>query len=172
MSTLCLSCGLCCDGTIFDVVPLTERERVVVGRLGLPIIERASGPAMPQPCEALDGLVCQVYVSRPAPCRAFHCALYDAVGADELDLGEALGIIREAHGLLATLAAAIGEAPDHEPYRPPIAGAEPDGEEGVAAGPIQGARRIQKRRFDPAIDRALFAVERHLDEHFRGRGRR
>lgn len=172
MSTLCLSCGLCCDGTIFDVVPLTERERVVVTRLGLPIIERASGPAMPQPCEALDGLACQVYASRPAPCRAFHCALYDAVGADEVDLSEALAVIREAHGRLAELARRIGDAPEREPYRPPIPGAEPDEHEGLAAGPIQGARRLQKRRFDPAIDQALAAVERHLDLHFRGRARR
>lgn len=172
MSTLCLSCGLCCDGTIFDVVPLTERERVVVTRLGLPVIMRASGPAMPQPCEALDGLACQVYVSRPAPCRAFHCALYGAVGADEVDLSEALGVIREAHALLAELARTIGEAPEREPYRPLIPGAEADEHEGLAAGPIQGARRLQKRRFDPAIDRALSAVERHLDLHFRGRVRR
>lgn len=172
MSTLCLSCGLCCDGTIFDLVPLTEREQVIVTRLGLPVIQRASGPAMPQPCEALDGLACQVYVSRPAPCRAFHCALFDAVSADEVDLREALGLIAEAHHLLADLGQAIGAAAPSEKWRPRLGQEHTEDEEGPVAGPIQGARRLQRRRFDPGIDKALTAVERHLDIHFRGRVRR
>ena len=171
MSTLCLSCGLCCDGTIFDVVPLTERERVTVTRLGLPVIRHKSGPAMPLPCEALDGLACQVYMSRPAPCRAFHCALFDAVATNKVGLREALDLIAVARSLLGVLGKAIGDAPAGEKWRPPVAG-ENDEEEGDTAGPIQGARRLQRRRFDPVIDRALDAVERHLDLHFRGRVRR
>lgn len=174
MSTLCLSCGLCCDGTIFDVVPLTARERVTVTRLGLPVLERASGPALPQPCEALDGLACTVYASRPTPCRQFHCALFDAVRCDEVDLGEALGVVNDAKSLLGDLARAIGDAQGTERWRPPVAGQD-DAEEqareasGAPLGPIQGARKLLKRRFDPALDTALSAVERHLDRHFRGR---
>jgi len=173
VSTLCLACGLCCDGTIFDVVPLTPNERITVTRLGLPVIERAAGPAMVQPCEALDGLECQVYVARPGPCRAFRCALLDALAADEVDLSECLGQVREARRLLAVLTTAIGEVGELEPWRPPLPGLPDDGDADLASstGPIQGARRLQKRRFDRAIDRALTAVEAHLDTHFRGRGR-
>jgi hypothetical protein len=172
MSQLCLACGLCCDGTIFDVVPVTEVESKTLSRLGLPILVRPNGLAIPQPCEALEGYHCTVYAYRPKPCRAFRCGLLDALTADEVSLGECLEHIATTRTLLRELSEALGALPPYEPTRPRVPGqAEPDPDEAAWTGPIPGARRALRSRFDARLDRAVTAVEKHLDTHFRGRSR-
>lgn len=168
MSVLCLACGLCCDGTIFDFVPLTQKERHVITKLGLPILERTAGPAICQPCEALDGTACQIYTARPHPCRAFRCGLLEAVGQGKTSMREALSVVHQAHVHLRTLAEALAQTPDSEPMRPRLTNeALVEGEEPFQSGPVQGARRILRRRYHAPLDQALRALEQHLDQSFR-----
>lgn len=76
---LCRSCGMCCDGTLFDLVRLEPGDDARrLAQLGLPIAAARGQQAarFPQPCAALcaDGS-CRLYADRPGQCRAFECGL-------------------------------------------------------------------------------------------------
>jgi Fe-S-cluster containining protein len=99
---LCLHCGLCCDGTLFRDVELQPGDDAEKLRaLGLPVTrsrrrEEADQLKFPQPCSALcSDLKCRVYANRPARCRQFECALFQAVARGEAELPIALKTIRQ-----------------------------------------------------------------------------
>lgn len=95
---LCLSCGLCCDGTLFRDVELQPGDDAAkLGALGLPIPRSAlRAPRFAQPCAALCAdLRCRVYADRPARCRQFECAVFKAVASGELEPPAALKTIRQ-----------------------------------------------------------------------------
>ncbi len=89
---LCLHCGLCCDGTLFDSVPLRPEEKVA-----LPMLARANA-SLSQPCAALQSdKCCAVYQSRPIACRWFRCLLLDAMQSQEVSLKQAKDIVDDTH---------------------------------------------------------------------------
>ncbi|HSP81523.1 MAG TPA: YkgJ family cysteine cluster protein [Myxococcaceae bacterium] len=101
LSTLCQHCGLCCDGTLFTVVPLQPAEETSLRARGLAVVTRADGsPALPQRCAALAGRSCTLYTERPQGCRRYQCQLYTALAEGEVDLAEALAVVEQAHSLL------------------------------------------------------------------------
>ncbi|QRK13192.1 YkgJ family cysteine cluster protein [Archangium violaceum] len=101
LSTLCLRCGLCCDGTLFTHVPLRRTEVGPLKALGLPVKERKDGtPILPQRCAALEGKRCTAYAERPEECRRYHCNLFSALSEGEVSLEEALAVVDGAHALL------------------------------------------------------------------------
>lgn len=89
--SLCLFCGLCCDGTLFGTAPLEagEAERLA-GRIAL-----APDGTMLLPCRALDGCRCTVYDDRPAVCRAFNCLALAQLQRGEISEEDARGFIAE-----------------------------------------------------------------------------
>ncbi len=90
--SLCLSCGLCCDGTLFSTVPLEKDEAArLKGRVSLV----RGGGSMKQPCKALEGVSCRVYEERPATCRKFRCLALQQVEAGEVSEGDAQAFIAE-----------------------------------------------------------------------------
>jgi hypothetical protein len=84
--SLCLSCGLCCDGTMFREVPVTKAEAKALGRRAL--FNRAR-TRMTQPCRALKDRCCQVYEDRPAKCREFNCLVLQGLLRGDLTEAEA-----------------------------------------------------------------------------------
>jgi Fe-S-cluster containining protein len=115
LSTLCLRCGLCCDGTLFTHVPLRRTEVAPLRALGLPVKEREDGtPVLPQRCAALDGSRCTAYTERPEGCRRYHCHLFSALAEGEVSLDEALAVVDRAHALLASAGSERG--PELEDY--------------------------------------------------------
>lgn len=92
---LCLACGLCCDGTLFDGVQL-ERGDVAkkLQALGLPVVVyRGHAPVarFPQPCAALCAdRTCRLYADRPRQCRTFECKVFKEHKAGDIDLATAL----------------------------------------------------------------------------------
>lgn len=105
MESLCRACGLCCDGSLFGRVPLTEREVEVARRLRLPVV---GGKALAQPCAAFHG-DCEVYEDRPAACRAFVCAL---AAREAQPMIERLSIVARTKELLSRLAREGRLSPD------------------------------------------------------------
>lgn len=98
---LCLACGLCCDGTLFDGVQLEPRENAKkLEALGLPIVTfRAKNPItrFAQPCAALCAdRTCRLYAHRPHQCRIFECAVYKAMQAGDLEPAAALRTVTRA----------------------------------------------------------------------------
>lgn len=98
LSTLCLHCGLCCDGTLFNHVPLRRTEVEALERLGLTVKERAEDgvPILLQPCAALKERCCTVYADRPKACRRYQCYLLTALAEGEVSLEEARAVVDEA----------------------------------------------------------------------------
>jgi Fe-S-cluster containining protein len=140
--SLCLSCGFCCDGTLFDRVPLVETEVAALA----PVLHVAPGAHHArQPCPALDGRACRVYGDRPLTCRRFRCLLLEAHEADEVSLAGAVEIVDATRALRAKVAEALGV---------------------VDAGTVVEAARA------PGVPReaaeALERLDRHLAFHFLG----
>src|SRR4051812_1028246 len=98
LETLCLKCGLCCDGTLFTHVALTVPEaQRLKGRVELEANEQAG--VLRQPCSALERCKCTVYADRPKGCERFVCLLGAALTSGEVPLNEALETVREAQAL-------------------------------------------------------------------------
>jgi len=100
-NSLCLECGLCCNGVIFaDVQLQPEDDAARLQLLGLrfspkPVSTMANRKFL-QPCSAFDGCRCQIYSERPKYCREFECLLLKSVKARRTDTAVAQRIIRDA----------------------------------------------------------------------------
>ena len=93
-SSLCLECGLCCNGVIFADGQLQSSDDARHLRtLGLKF---ASNRKFIQPCACFDGRNCNIYSDRPKYCRKFECLLLKSVKAGDTDKAAALRIIRDA----------------------------------------------------------------------------
>lgn len=146
LSTLCLACGMCCDGNLFTQVPLAEDEATRLRERGLPVISREDGsPALRQRCDALAGRCCTVYAERPAACQRHVCMLHAALAADELSLPEALAIVEKAQALLAAADAVLPPGP---------------------TAVMQRARLALREDVDAEVREAVGAARRHLARHF------
>jgi uncharacterized protein len=98
IDSLCLGCGICCNGVLFKDVKLLSGDDPAKLR-ALEMLPRAgrANRKFPQPCAALqaDGL-CRVYPDRPSRCSDFECALLKAVDAGKTGIPAALRTIRTA----------------------------------------------------------------------------
>lgn len=103
LSTLCLSCGLCCDGSLFTHVGLEREEVEQLRALGIPIRTLRSGTeVLPQRCSALKGRECQIYPDRPKSCAAYQCKLADALEEKSVTLEQAQAAVTKAQRLIAS----------------------------------------------------------------------
>ncbi len=98
LGTLCLSCGLCCNGALFGRVAVSEDEAARLRVLGLHVLHPPDEqPLFVQPCAALEeDLRCRVYEARPETCRKFNCLVASALVDREIDLPEALRTVARA----------------------------------------------------------------------------
>jgi Fe-S-cluster containining protein len=138
---LCVDCGLCCDGTLFGAVPLTDDDRARLRPTGLV----AEGQPLDQRCVALDGCRCTIYPLRPQACRHYQCLLLIALKDGEVPLAEAKAVVAEARRRLAQVAASVGGFP--------------------RVGSVLSVARKQ------APSDFLNDTEEYLRFHFRGHGR-
>jgi Fe-S-cluster containining protein len=157
LSTLCLACGRCCDGTLFSHVALAPGEAAALARAGVPLATRGEGaaPVLPQRCGALEGRCCQAYAERPAGCRRYRCQLHVALGEGEVSLPEALEAVAEVDAAVDALARLL----------PP--------EDGGRSA-VQRVREALGRGETPApeVHTAWERAEALLDRHLRGRTHR
>lgn len=101
LTTLCKSCGLCCDGSLFGRVDLTPEELPLARKNRLHVV---NDRAFEQPCAALGvGNACAIYDERPHACRRFTCRLYARHAREGGPLEPRLAIVRRARELLGRL---------------------------------------------------------------------
>jgi Fe-S-cluster containining protein len=86
---LCVSCGICCDGPLFDQAEVFPAEEARVRMLGFAIERRGGKAYFPLPCGNLCGAVCRIYDQRPTTCRTYKCTTLTALEAGEIDRTEA-----------------------------------------------------------------------------------
>jgi Fe-S-cluster containining protein len=100
-NSLCLECGLCCNGVIFaDGQLQPEDDAVRLRALGLKLAPTRNSELGTrkffQPCAAFDGCRCNIYSERPKYCRQFECLLLKNVKAGKIETNSAVQIIRTA----------------------------------------------------------------------------
>jgi len=120
---LCLACGLCCDGTLFEHVRLgpADDAKILKAR-GLPVLVARTKPRIVhslQPCAALctDGS-CRIYSDRPTQCRTFECGVYADLQAGRIRLAAALRLIKEARRRADRVLRLLRELGDHDESLP------------------------------------------------------
>jgi Fe-S-cluster containining protein len=120
---LCLACGLCCDGTLFDNVQLGPRDDVKRAKaLGLPVtVTRARTPValFRQPCSALCAdRTCRLYADRPVQCRTFECGVFKDAHTGRISFATALRWAKHARRRsdhIRRLLRELGDADEHRP---------------------------------------------------------
>ncbi len=92
--SICIDCGMCCDGTIFSRVELPSPGDVAM-LVGTPVrIEGSEAePFFSLPCAAFNGC-CSIYTVRPSICRSFRCLLLRRLEKGDVSTEEARRIIR------------------------------------------------------------------------------
>jgi Fe-S-cluster containining protein len=119
---LCLACGLCCDGTLFDGVQLEPGDDAKkLKALGLPItVSRGRKPIarFPQPCAALCAdRTCRLYANRPGQCRSFECKLFKQLRDGQTELAPALRLVGKTRRVADKARRLLRRLGDHEEHR-------------------------------------------------------
>ncbi|MBU6410728.1 MAG: YkgJ family cysteine cluster protein [Verrucomicrobia bacterium] len=92
VETICMQCGLCCNGALFADVRRENGDKS-------PLF--SAGPRVAQPCPAFlaDSGACAIYDDRPSRCRKFECKQLRAVQNGAKTAEAALRTVREAQRL-------------------------------------------------------------------------
>lgn len=109
LQDLCLSCGLCCDGSLFECVEVEVEEQVAFEGVKLVMLDER--PAVPLPCCKHEFRRCSIYEQRPARCVAFTCQLYRDVEEQRVPSTDAGARIAEVHALLRRIETRLGWEP-------------------------------------------------------------
>ncbi len=101
---ICVSCGMCCDGTLFLFANLKPGER---GDLPQQMDERsysdATGDHFRLPCPYFTDR-CSIYKNKKAfVCSAFRCQLLTDFSEGRVTPGEAMAIVSDAKRLLENI---------------------------------------------------------------------
>jgi Fe-S-cluster containining protein len=119
---LCVACGLCCDGTLFDLVKLEPGDDAAkLKALGLKVsVSRGKVPVtrFPQPCSALcKDRTCRVYADRPSQCRVFECGVLKDAKAGRIPFASALRVVKQARGRADKMRRMLRELGDTDEHR-------------------------------------------------------
>jgi Fe-S-cluster containining protein len=119
---LCRACGLCCDGTLFDLVKLEAGDDAQkLKLLGLPVTLSRGKEAVarfPQPCAALcEDRACRVYADRPTQCRVFECGVFKEAKAGRITFAAALRLVGQARRRSEKVRRLLRELGDTDEHR-------------------------------------------------------
>lgn len=149
---LCAACGMCCDGTMFQIVRMQPGEvPAELGKLGLKIRCRDGEYYMEQPCSALREKRCTVYEQRPVRCRLFNCQQLGRVERGETTEPEAMAMIIETRALVEKVRGLIEQC-----------GLREDGQ-----ALVERYERVASTPVNQALEPELVAVREELDEVMR-----
>lgn len=93
--TLCLSCGLCCNGSIFSVISL---DAEVSGQITFDNLISNDHKALKLPCTNYVGNKCSIYNTsdKPHVCTQFKCQLVTELESGKSSLNACLSHVQEA----------------------------------------------------------------------------
>ena len=95
---ICIHCGFCCDGTLFNHANIKESESIAPGYDFEIIPEEKRG--FKQPCPYYNNNLCTIYDHRPySVCESFRCKLLRSVISENVSYTDAVKIINELIGL-------------------------------------------------------------------------
>ena len=138
---------MCCDGTLYLYVTLTDDELPRLRKYEkLALTTKHEQPTFAEPCVLRGPAGCSAYEDRPDVCRRYLCELLCDVERDELTVDEALRIVEESRARVEI----VKELVSFEPGMPLAISTwdEPPDE-------VQGEARL-------AWDRARWLVGKHF----------
>ena len=109
--SLCLECGLCCQGVLHSHAGLEPHEEAsgIRQRLRLPLFNEGQDyPAFALPCPQHREGRCAAYPDRPAVCERYECNLLARHRAGEIDLEQALSTVRRTKEVIARIRDRLG----------------------------------------------------------------
>ena len=113
-SELCLSCGMCCDGSLFGNGALLEDEVDLARALGMEPFQSSPSDLtfkFRQPCRVLRRWLFAVYdQEKPSVCTSYRCELLNRYAAGTMDLGSCLDVVGWMKGLVRELEEEMGVA--------------------------------------------------------------
>jgi uncharacterized protein len=98
-TSICIGCGLCCDGKLHATATVRPEDEVAVQSAGLVIADDGTRRFFRQPCAQFSCGACSVYATRPQVCRNYRCALLIRVESGEISRSAARDKISTAMGL-------------------------------------------------------------------------
>jgi uncharacterized protein len=100
VSDICVSCGMCCDGTLFGRGNIKNNaDREIINSIGIEIVEFNGIESFKQPCNQFKGC-CIIYDKpRPRVCNSFFCDPLKKVEKGEITIEKANSIIEKALNL-------------------------------------------------------------------------
>lgn len=120
-SRLCAACGMCCDGTMFQIVRMQPGDSpAALMKLGMRIRRKEGEFHMEQPCAGLHERRCTLYEQRPTRCRAFLCQQLRLLERGEISALEAVAKIEHTRALadrVKSLIAQNGHRDDGAPLQ-------------------------------------------------------
>lgn len=150
--SLCLRCGMCCSGIMFDYVTLRDVEPEAMKALGQSIVTFENEDCFVQPCRVLDHKKCTIYEKRPKACRKYRCETLDQLDDGSIDRAEADRRVDAALACAAKLDDAL-------PTGPTFFDARNNWKDRARKPPFDNA--------DARIRLLVVALNLHLDRHFR-----
>ncbi len=106
--SICLPCGLCCNGVLFRHVDVMAEEVQGLEQLGLVLSQEYRHFAFRLPCTRHVHSACAIYADRPFTCTAFSCELLHRAQNGTLELDACLEIIHLVRERLARVEEKIG----------------------------------------------------------------
>jgi hypothetical protein len=98
---ICVGCGMCCDGTLYEHAKVSPGEEARMEAAGLELFETGGKTVFREPCPHSTCGRCAIYETRFRICRTYECALLQRVRAGQCSVAEAQGKIAMARELLA-----------------------------------------------------------------------
>ena len=105
---LCLECGLCCRGNLFNAIPLQgdetklfDKKRIethwwIIPTIGINTTEHITSYKTVYPCEHIKkDNKCSIYHKRPKTCKDFRCQVLKDYEAGKIDYSSAINKIEE-----------------------------------------------------------------------------
>jgi uncharacterized protein len=110
--TLCLSCGMCCNGALHGQARIAPQEIYFAESLGLTIleeIEKEVKVSFRLPCPRWQDGRCSVYPIRPNVCGDYRCKLLRSLHENEMELDTAQYFVTEVKALVSEIEELIGD---------------------------------------------------------------
>jgi hypothetical protein len=150
-SALCLSCGLCCDGGLFEMVELNDDDRVRLAANGFDAPER-----LPHPCRHFAAPACAIYAVRPTRCAAYRCRVLEGLDEGAIEPAAAHELVNRARTLREQVADALPAGLNVQKL---VQDMRTDGPE--ANGPERGPALARFAAYRMFVERHFVAPESH-----------
>lgn len=100
MTSICVGCGLCCDGSMYRTVEVGGEDPLeTLESAGLVLSQSDETTVFRQPCAVFCAGRCSVYPNRPTVCRDYRCLLLRRHEAGEMSRDDALALIERTTAL-------------------------------------------------------------------------